>query len=64
MTVTEQVTLLLPAVAVIVAVPAFIALTVPPSTVATEVSELDQVTVLSVAFSGSTVAVKVCVSSV
>ena len=60
-TVTSQVAVLPLAVAVIVAVPTAIALTVPLSTVATEELELDQVTVLSVALWGPTVAVSVVV---
>ena len=48
-----------PAVAVIVAVPAFNAVTLPFTTFATELSELCQVTVLSVALLGETVAVSV-----
>ena len=48
-----------PALAVIVAVPTLIALTTPFSTVATEASEVVQVTVLSVALLGLTVAVRV-----
>ena len=59
LTVTWQVADLLPAVAVIVAVPSATAVTVPFDTVATEVFELDHVTVLFVAFEGCTVAVKV-----
>lgn len=59
-TVTEHVTVLSPALAVMVAVPLPTAVTLPlASTVATEVLELDQVTLLSVAFSGSTVATSV-----
>ena len=58
---TSQVAVLPLAVAVIVAVPTAIALTVPLSTVATEELELDQVTVLSVALWGPTVAVRVVV---
>ena len=46
------------AVAVMVAVPTATALTVPLFTVATEELELDQVTVLSVAVEGLTVAVR------
>ena len=61
-TVTAQVADLLPAVAVIVAVPPALAVTLPlASTVATDVSLLDQVTVLSVALLGSTVAESVAV---
>ena len=48
-----------PAVAAIVAVPTPFAVTVPLDTVATEVLELLHVTVLSVAFVGATVAVRV-----
>ena len=58
MTVTEQVPDLPPAVAVIVVVPGATAVTVPLLTVATDWFELDQVTVLLVAFDGETVAVK------
>jgi hypothetical protein len=58
LTVTWQVADLPPAVAVIVDVPSATAVTVPPWTVATELFELDQVTVLSVAFAGLTVAVR------
>ena len=50
------------AFAVIVAVPAATAVTTPSATVATVGSELSHVTVLSVAFSGVTVAVSVFVS--
>ena len=52
LTVTWQVADLPPAVAVMVAVPSATAETVPFDTVATEVFELDQVTVLLVAFEG------------
>ena len=52
LTVTWQVADLLPAVEVIVAVPSATAVTVPFDTVATEVFELDHVTVLFVAFAG------------
>ena len=59
-TVTVQVAVLSPTLAVMVAVPLPTAVTLPlASTVATEVLELDQVTLLSVAFSGSTVATSV-----
>ena len=58
-TVTVQVALLPPAVAVIVAVPAFNAVTLPFSTFATVLSELFQVTVLSVALVGATVVLSV-----
>ena len=61
LTVTEQVADLPPAEAVIVAEPSATAVTFPPLTVATDVFELDQVTVLSVAFEGATVAVNVTV---
>ena len=58
-TVTTHCTDIPPAVAVIVAVPTPFAVTVPLDTVATEVLELLHVTVLSVAFVGATVAVRV-----
>ena len=58
-TVTLHVAVLSPAFAVIVAVPALMPFTFPSLTVATAVSEEDQVTVLSVALSGLTVAVRV-----
>ena len=58
-TVTAQVALLPPQLAVIVAVPSLTAVTFPPLTVATAVLELDQVTVCSVASDGLTVAVRV-----
>ena len=58
-TVTSQVANLPPADAVMVAVPAARAVTVPLDTVATDVLEDVQVTVLSVALSGSTVARRV-----
>ena len=58
-TVTVQDALLPPAVAVIVAVPAPFAVTTPPYTVATLPFEVDQTTVLSVAFDGFTVAIRV-----
>ncbi len=57
-TVTSHVAVLPLAVAVMVAVPTATAFTVPLFTVATEELELDQVTVLSVAFDGLTVAVR------
>ena len=57
-TVTRQVADLPPALAMIVAVPSATALTVPLLTVATDDFELDQVTVLFVALSGLTFAVK------
>ena len=63
-TVTEQVAFLLPSsvVTVIVAVPAFFAVTTPEvETVATVVLLEDQVTFLFVALDGDTVAVSVCV---
>jgi hypothetical protein len=56
MTVTMQVAVALSAVAVIVAVPAEIALTTPPSTVAIDESDVDHST------SAVAVAVKVCVA--
>ena len=56
-TVTLQVAVLSPAFAVMVAVPSLTAVILPPSTVATAVSDDDHVTVLSVASSGLTVAV-------
>ena len=60
LTVTEQVADLSPAWAVIVTLPSFTAVTLPfASTVATVASDEDQVTVLSVASSGFTVAVRV-----
>ena len=55
-TVTTTEAVLLPAVAVIVAVPAFTAVTLPSDTLATELFELVQETVLSVALDGFTVA--------
>ena len=64
-TVTAQVAVLLPSVVftVIVALPADLAVTTPElETVAIEVLFDDQVTDLSVAFDGVTVAVSVCVS--
>ena len=61
-TVTTQVALFSPALAVMVAVPAATAVTTPFSTVATVASEVVQVTVLSVASAGVTVAVRVTVS--
>ena len=51
-----------PALAVMVAVPTFFAVTTPLVTVATEASDVVHVTVLSVASSGLTVAVSVTVS--
>ena len=63
-TVTVQVADLFPAFAVIVAVPAPTAVTLPPLTVATFVLLLLHVTVLSVALLGLTVAVKDAVSPV
>ena len=56
---TEQVADFSPALAVMVAVPSLTAVTLPLSTVATAESELLQVTVLSVASSGVTVATSV-----
>ena len=56
---TVQVALFPPQDAVMAAVPAFTAVTVPLETVATSVLELVQVMVLSVAFEGLTVAVMV-----
>ena len=61
-TVTAQVAALSPALAVMVAEPTFLAVTTPSLTVATEASDVLQVTVLSVASSGLTVAVRVTVS--
>ena len=61
-TVIAQVAVFSPALAVMVAVPTLIATTTPLVTVATEASEVLQVTVLSVASAGLTVAVKVTVS--
>ena len=61
-TIIEQVAVLSPAFAVIVAVPIFLAVTTPLETVATVASEVVQVTVLSVASSGPTVAERVTVS--
>ena len=64
MTVTEQVAFLLPStvVTVIVAVPAFLAVTTPEEeTVATVVLLEDQVTSLFVALEGVIVALSVCV---
>ena len=61
LTVTEQVADLLPALAVIVAEPTATAVTVPFFTVATDSFELDQVTVLSVASAGLTVAARLAV---
>ena len=62
MTVIWHVAVLLPALAVMVAVPTFFAVTTPFETVAIVSSEELQVTVLSVASSGFTVAVRVTVS--
>ena len=62
LTITWQVADLSPAVAVITTVPSVIAVTTPSTTVAIASSELLQVTVLSVASSGLTVAVRVSVS--
>ena len=64
-TVTTQVSVNDPSVVVtvMVAVPSATAVTTPPTTVATEVSSLDQDTLLSVAFEGDTVAVNVAVPS-
>ena len=63
LTVTEQVAVLSPALAVMVAVPSATAVTLPfASTVATEVLSELHVTVLFVALSGFTVAVRVAVS--
>ena len=61
-TVTAQVADISSAFAVMVAVPSFLAVTMPFSTVAISVSELLQVIVLSVASSGLTVALRVTVS--
>ena len=61
-TVTLQVASLSPAFAVIVAVPSFTAVTSPFTTVAMASSEDVQVTVLSVALSGVTVAVRVALA--
>ena len=61
LTVTEQVADFPPAAAVMVAEPAATAVTFPSLTVATFASEVDQVTVLSVASEGATVAVNVTV---
>ena len=61
-TVTSHVAVLSPALAVMVAVPTFFAVTTPFETVATVSSEELQVTVLSVASDGFTVAVRVTVS--
>ena len=58
-TVTAQVAVLSPALAVIVAVPGTMAVTLPPSTVATDSLEDVHVMVLSVASSGLTVALRV-----
>ena len=59
MTITAQVTVLSPALAVMVVLPTLMALTIPFSTVATDGFDEVQVTVLSVASDGLTVAVKV-----
>ena len=61
-TVTSHVAVLSPALAVMIAAPTFFAITTPFETVAIVSSEELQVTVLSVASSGFTVAVKVTVS--
>ena len=61
-TVIWHVAVLLPALAVMVAVPTFFAVTTPLETVATVWSDVVQVTVLSVASLGLTVAVRVTVS--
>ena len=61
-TVTAQVAALSPALAVMVAEPTFLAVTTPLLTVATEASEVVQVTVLSVALSGVTIALRVALS--
>ena len=61
-TVIVHVAVLLPALAVMVAVPTFFAVTTPLDTVAIVWSDVVQVTVLSVASDGFTVAVKVTVS--
>ena len=61
-TVIAQVASLSPALAVMVAVPSLMAVTTPSSTVAMDTSEVLQVTVLSVASSGFTVALRVTVS--
>ena len=61
-TVIVHVAVLLPALAVIVAVPTFFAVTTPFETVAIVWSDVLQVTVLSVASDGFTVAVRVTVS--
>ena len=61
-TVIAQVASLSPALALMVAEPSLMAVTTPSETVATEASEVLQVTVLSVASSGFTVAVRVTVS--
>lgn len=61
MTFTEQVAEKSPAVAVMTAFPAAIAVTIPFSTVATLLLSDAQLTVLSVAFSGVTVATRVSV---
>ena len=61
-TITSQVADLPPALAVMVALPSFMAVTFPLSTVATDWSELDHVTVLLDALDGLTVAVRLAVS--
>ena len=61
-TVIVQIAVLSPALAVMVAAPTFLAVTTPLFTVATVASEVVQVTVLSVASLGLTVAVSVTVS--
>ena len=62
MTVIAQVAVLSPALAVMVAVPTFFAVTTPLDTVATVASVVLQVMVLSVASLGLTVAVSVTLS--
>ena len=62
MTVIAQTADLSPALAVMVADPSLIAVTTPSVIVATEASEVSHVTVLSVASSGFTVAVREIVS--
>ena len=61
-TVISQVADLSPAIAVMVAEPTFTAVTTPSLTVAMLASDVDHVTVLSVASDGETVAVRVTVS--
>ena len=63
-TVTLQVAILSPACAVITASPSAMAVTTPFSTVATALLLLVQITVLSVALSGLTVAVNVSLSPI